>query len=399
MDETLRSDMIARMRQASTHELLSIWNDYDLEEWTEDAFSAITGVLNERRVSPTGVEFKLPTSGWICSCGADNVRGDEYCRSCGLNLQQQLTQETGTAILTEKSYEPDAVYVTPGTFAHTAFGFKGRISVGTFWLSVLCLIGVAGLFVGILFFLQSVLHFSDDIAGILLVLGMAPLLVSSLALQVKRFHDIGRSGFAFVWHFCPGIGNLVCLYFFLKEGEMFSNQYGADPLAHKRKPPVQFNQLQYVQPGVWPPPVQAVDDGHPTLDEAYVTPRTLAHLLFSFNGRILRATFWLFTAILGAAAFLIYVVVGLLERLAVMTDTIGGAVIVTLTIPILYALLAIHTKRWHDIGKSGSWNILSFMVGIGTLIAVAHLGFVAGEPGDNQYGANPAEPAGSLIRS
>jgi len=56
------------------------------------------------------------------------------------------------------------------------------------------------------------------------------------------------------------IGNLVCLYFFLKEGEFSDNQYGADPLAHKRGVPMQWDHLTNAnkasgQNGVWPPPV------------------------------------------------------------------------------------------------------------------------------------------------
>jgi uncharacterized membrane protein YhaH (DUF805 family) len=262
MDESLKPELVARMRQASTQELLAIWNNYDIEEWTGDAFSAITTVLNERRLSVTAVEFKLPSVGWSCSCGAENLRGDEYCRACGLYLLQQLKQDVGSVVLTEKSFDPEPAYITPKTFTHIAFGFKGRITVGVFWLSILCWVVAAGLYVGTLAFLQTILHFSDDTLGALIMLGAVPFVISSLALQVKRFHDIGKSGTAFLWHFCPAIGNLVCLYFFLKEGEIFSNQYGADPLAHKRKVPVQWDQFPNAQPGVWPPPVGQQGDGN-----------------------------------------------------------------------------------------------------------------------------------------
>ena len=52
--------------------------------------------------------------------------------------------------------------------------------------------------------------------------------------------------------------------------------------------------------------------------------------------------------------------------------------------------LSFSVRRWHDLGKSGWWVFISLIPILGGLYALVMQGFVAGEPGPNQYGPAPS---------
>lgn len=55
------------------------------------------------------------------------------------------------------------------------------------------------------------------------------LLVPSIAVQVRRFHDQGRSGWFWLLNLIPYVGGLVVLVFMCLEGEPGDNAWGPDP--------------------------------------------------------------------------------------------------------------------------------------------------------------------------
>ena len=54
-------------------------------------------------------------------------------------------------------------------------------------------------------------------------------LIPALAVEVRRFHDQGKSGWNFLWRFFPGIGGLIILFFMVQNGSGGENAYGPDP--------------------------------------------------------------------------------------------------------------------------------------------------------------------------
>ncbi len=56
-------------------------------------------------------------------------------------------------------------------------------------------------------------------------------LIPSLAVEVRRLHDINRSGWWMLISLVPFIGTLVLLIFAITEGDQGPNQYGPDPKA------------------------------------------------------------------------------------------------------------------------------------------------------------------------
>ncbi len=55
--------------------------------------------------------------------------------------------------------------------------------------------------------------------------------IPSIAVGVRRLHDIGRSGWWYLIGLVPVIGFFVLLYFFLLEGDSAANEYGPNPKA------------------------------------------------------------------------------------------------------------------------------------------------------------------------
>lgn len=56
-------------------------------------------------------------------------------------------------------------------------------------------------------------------------------LLPSIAVGVRRLHDLGRSGWWYLLILVPVIGVLVLIFFFVQTGTEGDNRFGPDPLA------------------------------------------------------------------------------------------------------------------------------------------------------------------------
>ena len=119
-------------------------------------------------------------------------------------------------------------------------------------------------------------------------------------------------------------------------------------------------------------------------------------LLFSFQGRINRAKFWLvhlaawvviavvFAAVFGGAA--------MTSDPAAAMGSIGAIGIIVMLVVYVLALwisLAIAVKRWHDRNKSGWWIFIMFVPVVGPFWYLIECGFLPGTSGPNTFGADP----------
>lgn len=53
--------------------------------------------------------------------------------------------------------------------------------------------------------------------------------IPALAVMVRRWHDLGRTGWWILLNLVPGVGTLVSMCFFLGRGDRGTNDYGRDP--------------------------------------------------------------------------------------------------------------------------------------------------------------------------
>ncbi len=102
-------------------------------------------------------------------------------------------------------------------------------------------------------------------------------------------------------------------------------------------------------------------------------------ILFSFDGRIRRSTWWLAKVCINGA---LYVASLILVGMFGENDPHPSAVSILLSCALLlctgWMSLAVNVKRWHDRGKSGLWEFINLVPGIGPLWALGELGFGKG---------------------
>ena len=141
---------------------------------------------------------------------------------------------------------------------------------------------------------------------------------------------------------------------------------------------------------------------------------SIKSLLFSFDGRINRAKFWLASIVVYLVFIVLIVAIGSVFSIdaaseptatELATDGFGVAdteaseevptgimiFIVILYIPFLYIMFAIQAKRWHDRGKSGWMILVSFIPLVGGIWAFVECGCLRGTVGPNQHGPDPLD--------
>ena len=125
---------------------------------------------------------------------------------------------------------------------------------------------------------------------------------------------------------------------------------------------------------------------------------SISSLLWSFEGRIGRAQFWLGLLLVILIGVAFGIVVGLIDggenlqrpqEMGPVASIIAVIGLLTMTI----AQLAVYVKRFHDRGKSGWWVLIAFVPLIGFFWILIELGMLAGDPGPNTYGSLDASAA------
>ncbi|WP_293671942.1 DUF805 domain-containing protein, partial [uncultured Parabacteroides sp.] len=69
----------------------------------------------------------------------------------------------------------------------------------------------------------------DSSYGVFSTLYAILTIIPSIAISVRRLHDIGKSGWYYLWNFVPYIGWLYLLILLSKKGICGYNEYGSDP--------------------------------------------------------------------------------------------------------------------------------------------------------------------------
>ena len=111
--------------------------------------------------------------------------------------------------------------------------FDGRASRSEYWFYALFYLIIA-IVVGMLdtFLINPMLGATPLEAGeggiLQIVLALA-LLIPSIAIGIRRLHDIGKSGWWLLIGLIPIIGALVLIYFYVTDSQAGSNQFGENP--------------------------------------------------------------------------------------------------------------------------------------------------------------------------
>ena len=110
------------------------------------------------------------------------------------------------------------------SLSQTYFSFDGRIGRQTFWLKGVLLLSVIAL---VLVIVSEFVDRAVGAGGVLFLILVLLILWPSLAVQVKRWHDRGKSGWWVLIGLIPLIGGIwVLIECGFLEGTSGPNQYG-----------------------------------------------------------------------------------------------------------------------------------------------------------------------------
>ena len=108
--------------------------------------------------------------------------------------------------------------------------FNGRARRAEYWYFALgCflllipfyIIGIIGVAIQ-----SQILSFTG--LGLYFLIAIA-LIVPSLAVAVRRLHDLNKSGWYYFIGLIPFVGSIILLVWFFTDGNRFTNDYGEDP--------------------------------------------------------------------------------------------------------------------------------------------------------------------------
>lgn len=106
------------------------------------------------------------------------------------------------------------------------FEIRGRSRRKEYWLYTLFIIVMTI----ILLVVDSAFElYIDEDTGMLSTLFLLATFITSFTVTIRRFHDIGKSGWWILLNFIPFIGTIVIFVFTVLNSEAKTNAYGEDP--------------------------------------------------------------------------------------------------------------------------------------------------------------------------
>lgn len=121
------------------------------------------------------------------------------------------------------------------------------------------------------------------------------------------------------------------------------------------------------------------------------------NLFLKLKGRISRQTFWISIIILIVAQILITIILQLMGLSRINEDGTQNIYfwvsLLGVFLLFLWPLICVSTKRYHDRGKSGWWQLVLLIPIGGLVVFIVDAGLLRGVQGRNRYGADPFRKA------
>ena len=109
--------------------------------------------------------------------------------------------------------------------------FSGRARRKEYWMFVL-FNGIISYVLGLIDkFAGFQITIGDASIGILSIIYALFILLPSLAVSVRRLHDIDKSGWMILIGLIPIVGSIILIVFNCKAGTVGENRFGSDPKA------------------------------------------------------------------------------------------------------------------------------------------------------------------------
>ena len=117
--------------------------------------------------------------------------------------------------------------------------------------------------------------------------------------------------------------------------------------------------------------------------------------LFSFDGRVGRAPYWLVLLAVMLIDSVAFGAVGgfeLFDGDTIAVERKGRFWALLVILPSLWVGLVVTVKRWHDRNKSGRWVLVNLVPVVGWLWTLVECGFLRGTTGPNRFGQDLLRP-------
>lgn len=147
-------------------------------------------------------------------CGANIPDNARFCGSCGANIAQTAYSVPYSAPQDPRNSAPVRMVSfgeAIGLFFSRYATFTGRSTRAEYWWIVLFNMLVS----------TGLGYISGTLTGIYDLIVFVPM----LALACRRLHDIGKSGWNYLWNLLPIVGQIMTLVWFCRESGP-DNQYG-----------------------------------------------------------------------------------------------------------------------------------------------------------------------------
>jgi len=108
--------------------------------------------------------------------------------------------------------------------------FSGRARRKEYWMFTLFNIAIILALMIVLIAMGATNNKALIAIGLVLYCGYAlAVIIPSLAVCVRRLHDIGQSGWYYFIGFIPLVGGIILLVWFCQDSQAGENQWGANP--------------------------------------------------------------------------------------------------------------------------------------------------------------------------
>ncbi len=183
------------------------------------------------------LEIYQQTQNFCTNCQTPITESTKFCTNCGMQIGANHSQINIANVQTNTNTSKN-VYTNKergfiDNFSHilkNSFNFSGRTSRREYWRGFLAFFLFNILLSLLAPFLMAA---TDSIEGLFIVSGLVlliqiALMPACISLNVRRLHDVGKSGWWLLISL-TGIGSFYLLYLFVQPGNYGNNQYGQDP--------------------------------------------------------------------------------------------------------------------------------------------------------------------------
>lgn len=167
----------------------------------------------------------------ICpKCGTEVMNNEfqtqNFCPSCGQKLRDSDDGNINLVSAYKKMFKNYA-------------NFKGRSRRSEYWYAILA--NVLIIFAAYLFFVPAIVDIINigepstvgvgmmAVSSIFIGLYSIAMIVPTLAIGVRRLHDVGKSGWFLFLSLIPYVGGIILFVFMVMDSQVGVNQYGSDP--------------------------------------------------------------------------------------------------------------------------------------------------------------------------